>query len=171
MALHFIHYPGDSTVMKSRKSSAFLILVLGCAVAIMAGCDHSPETATAPASSSAHARFVAVAPSDAELAKMNLKYATFKPAPDGTYFDFVPLPPKSGDVIVGIDTPGSYTVKLSDPKCAFDVRMAPSEGGAFVLNAAAPSHPFTLAKAGQLKSAMSDTATNNYFCNVSLAPI
>jgi hypothetical protein len=158
-------------VMKSRKSSAFPILLLGCVVAILAACDHTPETATAPASNSAHARFMAVAPSDAELAKMHLSYATFKPAPDGTYFEFVPLPPKSGDVIVGINTPGSYTVKLIDSKCAFDVQVAPSEGAPFVLNAAAPSHPFTLAKPGQLKSVMSDTAANNYSCNVSLAPI
>lgn len=165
--------------MNRKKSNRLPLLVLGCVVAVLAGCDHSPETtttattaetATASAPNGAKLRLVAVAPSDAELAKMHLSYATFKAAPDGSYIEFVPLPPKSGDVIVGIHAPGTYVAKLMDSKCAFDVRVTPSEGAPFVLNTAAPSHQFTLAKPGQLKSVMGDNAANNYSCNVSLEP-
>lgn len=167
-----------------RGNKLLYSLLLGCAVASVGGCNHPTETAPAskggaPAAATSAdtsktgetARYVGLMPSEAELAKMNLNYATFKAGPDGTYFDFVPLPPKSGNVVVGINAPGSYAAKLIDSKCAFDVQVIPSEGAPFVLNTAAPTHPFTLTKPGQLKSVMSDTAVNNYSCNVNLAPL
>lgn len=151
--------------------------LLASAAIVLAACDHSPAPpatavqTTAADAGAGSARFVALAPSAAEQQRMHLQYNTFAPAADGNRVDFIPLPPKAGNVVLGINHAGAYALQLTDPKCAFDVNVVPSEGEAFVLNAVWPSRRVVLSKPGRITAAMGASATDNYFCNVRLRPL
>jgi hypothetical protein len=125
----------------------------------------------APATGASPGRFTALSPSGAEQQAMHLQYNTFAPAADGSSLDFIPLPPKAGAVVVGINQPGAYALQLTNPKCAFDVDFVPAEGDAFVLNAVWPSRRVVLSRPGRITATMGASAADNYFCNVTLRPL
>lgn len=177
------------------RNFAFRSALLGSTLAVLAACNQTPNMTQQPVSPQQSAspsnalpasagssaaissgntqegRLVAIAPNDADLAKMHLTYKTFTVSADGASMDFVPLPPKAGNVVIGANAGGAYRVKLTDLQCAFPIDFKPSEGESFTLTAAAPEHTFSISKAGQLAVAMSDAASNNYYCNIHLTSL
>lgn len=126
----------------------------------------SPSAApdTAP-----HSRFTPLKPDASQAATFD--YTVYEFAKDGSWISIVPMPPRSGDIVVRVDVAGSYEVKLTNSKCASSVNVSPSIGNSFVLTATEPKHGIAVSKRIELKISMSDSALNNYFCNVAIAEI
>lgn len=159
-----------------RTISFGLVIALG-----IAGCgQQSNAQADAPAASttsaakpaltasdSASERFSAISPDTTALKAF--KYKVFDFSPDDSWVSIVPMPPKAGDVVVGINFAGTYEVKLTNEKCASAVDVSTQDGSSFELNSTTPKHSLDVDKKLQLKINMSDSAQNNYFCNIAVA--
>lgn len=159
------------------KKSSLLAVICIVTVVVVVGCgqqgDQEDKAGIASDSPNAapdhtdHSRFTPIKPDMVQASAFNYKVYEF--AADDLWISIVPMPPKSGDVVVRIDVPGNYDVKLTNEKCASAVNVTPSMGDSFALTAADPKHKIAVNKGMQLKIAMPNTALNNYFCNVAVA--
>ena len=131
---------------------------------------HSTELkAAAPSSSTPlqQSRFTAITPDLQSASTFN--YKVFEFADDGSWISVVPMPPKAGEVVIRVNIPGHYEVRLENSKCASSVNVSPSDSLPFDLSTNNPKHLLAVDGGLQLKIAMPDNAPNNYFCNVAVA--
>jgi hypothetical protein len=150
-------------------SAAFALVAVGCG---QQGGQENPGVAASSSSSQAPddarlGRFTPIKPDKAQA--LTFSYKVYEFAADDSWVSIVPMPPKGGYVVVGINVPGNYDVKLTNEQCGSAVNISPSMGEAFSLTAADSKHRIAASKGMQLKISMPDTAPNNYFCNVAVA--
>ncbi len=126
-----------------------------------------PGTGAASTAHTTKSRFATITPDSRALAAFD--YKVFEFSNDGSWISLVPMSPKTGNVVIAVNVPGTYEIKLTNEKCASNVNVSPSHGDLFELNAAAPKHLISVNEVMQLKIAMADTAPDNYFCNVAVA--